>query len=245
MTLNELYNLANYIVKVTNKGQTLTPNKFEELWNRRQIDYFNEIYYNYESTTAISDTLRPFKVIIDQDDITVIGSAYFALPSNYFHLSGISYVDSDGKYYPFDVVTKSEAIMRKSSTLTLPTTTYPICYEFLNNMYLEPYDNTLDLSITYLKYPSTAILDYYITATGVYTYLEEDTTHTWANNEYDSNGSERSAGSTSLDYDSTTTEPEWNDDDKLKVLEYILRDVGVSIDQVGIYEYANIQKNES
>ena len=58
MTLYELYNLANYIVKVTNKGKTLTPNKFEEIWNRRQVDYFKEIYAEYESTTAITDHLK-------------------------------------------------------------------------------------------------------------------------------------------------------------------------------------------
>jgi hypothetical protein len=249
MTLNELYNLANYIVKVQNKGQTLTPNKFEELWNRRQIDYFKEVYRVYEATTSIADILRPFKVIIDQDDITVISNTYFELPSNYFHFSSMSYVNSDGSYSPFDMVTKSEVIMRKVGTITAPSTSYPICYEFDNKLYLEPYDNSLNLNISYLRYPTDVILDYYIDANGVYQYLGASNGHNWLDGEYDSAGGEHNSGSVSVsgsyDYTSQTTESEWNEDDQLKILEYVLRDVGISVDQMGIYQYADAQKNES
>ena len=249
MTLNELYNLANYIVKVHNKGQTLTPNKFEELWNRRQIDYFKEVYNRFEGTTGITDTLRPFKTIIDQNDVTVISDTYFALPSNYFHFSSLSYIDTDGTYIPFDMVTKSESIMRKTSFVTAPSLSYPICYEFNNNLYIEPYDNSYEFLLSYLRYPLDVVLDYYVDATGNFQYLGASSGHNWVDGEYDSDGDEQTSASVSIsgsyEYTSTTVEPEWNNDDRLKILEYILRDVGISIDQMSIYEYANMQKNES
>jgi len=235
--------------KNQNKGQTLTPNKFEELWNKRQINYFKEIYKVYEATTSIGDTLRPFKVIIDQSDVTVIGDSYFELPTNYFHFSAMSYVNSDGSYSPFDMVTKSEVIMRKVGTITAPSTSYPICYEFDNKLYLEPYDDSLDLNISYLRCPTDVILDYYIDANGVYQYLGASSGHNWLDGEYDSDGDEHNSGSVSVsgsyDYTSQTTESEWNEDDQLKILEYVLRDVGISVDQMGIYQYADAQKNES
>jgi len=250
MTLYELYNLANYIVKVTNKGKTLTPNKFEEIWNRRQVDYFKEIYAEYESTTAITDILRPFKKLIDQGDVTVVSDLYFELPSDYFHFSSLSYVDADGSFSPFDMVTKSEALMRKASVITKPTVSDPICYELDNKLYIEPYDDSLDFHMSYLAYPQDVLFDYYVDTDGVVQYLAADAYHDWVDGEFDRSGNEYGSGSVSTsvsgyDYQSATVEPEWNEEDQLKILEYILRDIGISIDSMGIYEYANIQKNES
>lgn len=249
MTLIELYNLTNFIIKDKSKGSTLTPGKFEDLFNRRQLDFFQEQYALFEATTSITDILRIFKTIIDQDDVTVISDSYFALPSNYAHFSTISYIDSDGKYYPFDMVTKSQAIMRKSSTLTLPTTTYPICYEFNNNLYIEPYDDTLDFIFNYLRYPVDVALDYYIDTNGLLVYLEADEGKDWDTGDTESDGTIHTAESFSVSasyqYASLTVEPEWEEKDQLKILEYILRDVGVSINEEGVYQYASISKNES
>jgi hypothetical protein len=188
MTLEELYNLANFIIRRTSKGRPLTSDRFVEMFNKRQIDYFQELYNRFESNTSITDSLRPFKKIIDQDDISIVDNTYFALPSDYFHLSTISYVDGDGKYYPFDVVTKDQVLMRKSSFLTSPSITYPICYEFNNNLYLEPYSSSLDLNISYLKYPSDVVLDYYISTDGSLEFLDASEEYSWVNGDTDSSG---------------------------------------------------------
>jgi len=188
MTLIELYNLINFIIKDKSKGSTLTPNKFDDMFNRRQLDYFQEQYSLFEGTTAITDTLKIFKTIITQGDVSVVASSYFALPSNYAHFSTISYIDADGRYYPFDMATKSEVIMRKSSITTIPSTTYPICYEFNNNLYIEPYDNSLDFNFSYLRYPTDVVLDYYIDVNGAIIYLDAAATIEFVNGETDSVG---------------------------------------------------------
>lgn len=249
MVLSELYNLTNFIIDKDSRGTTLTPSKFEDLFNNRQIDYFQELYRLFEQTTSISDSLRTFKTIIDQDDISIISSSYFALPSNYAHFSSMSYVNADGSYSPFDMVTKSQAIMRKSSTLTAPSLTYPICYEFNNNLYLETYSASLDLLMTYLRYPNDVVLDYYIDVNGKRVFLAASEGKDWNTGDTESDGTIHTAGSYSVSasyqYTSLTTEPEWEEYDQYKILEYILRDVGVSINEEGVYQYANILKNES
>jgi hypothetical protein len=249
MTLYEQYNLVNFIVKSTEKGRTLTVVEFEDLYNRRQVDYFQEQYRMFEANTANTDILRLFKTLLTQSDISIISNSYFALPSNYFHFSSISYIDSDGKYYPFDMVTKDQVIMRKSSTLTIPSTTYPICYEFNNNLYLEPYSSTLNINFQYLRYPNNVVLDYYINTNGEVVYLEEGQGINWDDGDTDSEGGEHSDGSFSASgsyqYTSLTTESEWNEDDQFKIIEYILRDVGVSMNEQGVYQFANVVKNES
>lgn len=243
MTLSELYNLTNFIINKDNGGTTLTPENFEDLVNRRQLDYFQEEYMSYEVTTGITDALRTFKTIIDQDDVSVVSSSYFALPSNYAHFGSMSYVNADGSYSPFDMVTKSQAIMRKASTLTTPSTTYPICYEFDNKLYLETYSAALSFTMTYLRYPTDVVLDYYIDVNGGFQYLAASATHNWVAGEYDSAGNLKTGAESQ--YTSLTVELEWNEDDQFKILEYILRDVGISINEEGVYQYASISKNES
>lgn len=255
MTLYEQYNLVNFIVKSIKKGRTLTVVEFEDLYNRRQLDYFQEQYRMYEANTANTDVLRLFKTILERTDLTIIDNTYVLLPTNYFHFGSISYIDSNGKYYPFDMTTKSQVIMRKSSTLTAPSLTHPICYEFGRptlddiKLYLEPYSATLGISLQYLRYPNDVVLDYYIDPNGAVIYLEEDEGINWDTGDTESDGTIHTAGSFSASgsyqYTSLTTESEWNEEDQFKILEYILRDVGVSMNEQGIYQFANVVKNES
>lgn len=249
MNLKDLYQLINFIIKKEKKSSPLTINYFTNLYNRRQLDYFQSLYKFYDSNTAISDSLRHFKKHIDNTDILIVSDSYFALPSDYFHLSTMSYVDGDNKYYPFDIVTKSQALMRKASFLTTPTSSHPICYEFDNNMYLYPYENTLDLSIDYLRYPNNVFLDYYIDVNGSLVYLDEGDTHDWEDDEIDSSGTEHDSsesGSVSgYDYQSLTVEPEWNNEDSLKIIQLMLKDVGVSITEIDMFTYASQLQKES
>jgi hypothetical protein len=223
MTLIELYNLGNYILRDDVRGMSCTPEQFELLVNTNQIRYFQELYRNYERTQEMTDSLRIFKEVIDQDDITVISSAYFVLPSDYFHFSTMSYIGSGGEYYPFDMVTKDQAIMRRASTLTAPSTTYPICYEFNGNMYLYPYSSTLDWQMTYLRYPDDVDFTYNVNDDDELEYYGESTSVSVTDG----------------------AELEWNEDDQMKILEYVLRDLGVTMNEVGIRQYAQLMRNES
>ena len=224
MTLNELYNLTNYIIRNEIRGNPCTPEQFELLINARQIDYFQKLYENYERTQEFTDSLRTFKTIVDLTDLgSVVNDEYITLPADYFHFSTMSYIDSTtGVYYPFDMVTKDQAIMRKISTLTAPSVSYPICYEFDGSLYLEPYDDDYDLQMTYLRYPDDVVFSYGINADDEFVYYDE-------------------SSSVSV---TTGTELEWNEDDQFKILDMVLRDLGVSLNEMGIRQYAQILLNE-
>lgn len=224
MTLNELYNLTNYIIRNEIRGNPCTPEQFELLINARQIDYFQKLYENYERTQEFTDSLRTFKTIVDLTDLgSVVNDEYITLPADYFHFSTMSYIDSTtGVYYPFDMVTKDQAIMRKISTLTAPSVSYPICYEFDGSLYLEPYDDDYDLQMTYLRYPDDVVFSYGINANDEFVYYDE-------------------SSSVSV---TTGTELEWNEDDQFKILDMVLRDLGVSLNEMGIRQYAQILLNE-
>ena len=224
MTLNELYNLTNYIIRNEIRGNPCTPEQFELLINARQIDYFQKLYENYERTQELTDSLRTFKTIVDLTDLgSVVNDEYITLPADYFHFSTMSYIDSTtGVYYPFDMVTKDQAIMRKISTLTAPSVSYPICYEFDGSLYLEPYDDDYDLQMTYLRYPDDVVFSYGINADDEFVYYDE-------------------SSSVSV---TTGTELEWNEDDQLEILALVLRDFGVSLNEMGIRQYSQIMLNE-
>jgi hypothetical protein len=218
MTLNELYNLTNYIIRNEVRGNPCTPEQFELLINARQIDYFQKLYENYERTQEFTDSLRTFKTIVDLTDLgSVVNDEYITLPADYFHFSTMSYINGS-VYYPFDMVTKDQAIMRKISTLTVPTVTEPICYEFDGNLYIEPYEDSYDLQMTYLRYPNDVVFSYGINADDEFVYYDE-------------------SSSVSID---DGTELEWNEDDQFKILALVLRDLGVSLNETGIRQYAEI-----
>lgn len=223
MTLYELYKLTNYIIRSEERGKPCTLTQFELLVNARQIDYFQKLYKRYESTTNVMDSLQLFKTSLDQEDITIVDSSYFELPEDWFHFSTMSYIDADGKYYPFDIVTKDQAIMRRVNTLTTPTVQNPICYVLNGNMYLFPYDDTLDLHISYLRYPYGVEMSFHVNSDGEIEYYDESSSVSIA----------------------TGTELEWNEDDQMKILQYILKDLGVSLSDEGIYKYAIMLQNES
>lgn len=196
MTLYQIYELINFIVRDNLNGKTLTVSEFTDLWNRRQLDYFQKEYAIYESNTSITDTLRIFKSIKTDSDLSIVDSSYFVLPSDYYHFSGLSYIDGEGKYYPFDMVTKDQLVSRKASFLTTPSLTYPVCYEFNTKLYLEPYSASLSFNFTYLRYPNDVLLDYYIDNDAALQYLSASQTLTLVTGQTLSNGSLINLGQT-------------------------------------------------
>src|SRR6056297_385902 len=242
MTIYQLYKLADFILGVHRNGKGITVPNFEDLWNRRQVDYFQEVYKLYEIDTDNSDSLRLFKNILEQTDITVVSNSYFELPTNYFHYSAMTYIDDDSNCYAFDMVTKSQYVMRKASTLTAPSLTHPICYEFDNKLYIYPHSSVLDLEFQYLRYPNDIVLDFYIDSDGEQQFLDSGDEHVWGDDEYDADGTAKSSADGT--HTSLTTESEWGGDDNLKILTYILRDMGVSMIKLDVYKQAEIQRNE-
>lgn len=94
----------------------------------------------------------------------------------------------------------------------------------------------------YIKNPNTPVYDYYIDVNGVYQYLAEGEIHTWVTGEKDSSGNTKTTGDP--DYTSLTVESEWKDQDKLRLITRILRNLGVNLSDDDVIKYAQQQKVE-
>jgi len=97
-------------------------------------------------------------------------------------------------------------------------------------------------TLYYLKYPTAPIFDYYIDVNGNYVYLAAGATHTWVTGEKDSTGATHTTGD--ADWNSLTVELEWKDQDKLKIVTKILRNLGIRLSDAEVFQYSQQQKSE-
>jgi len=113
MTIDQVYKFVNFIIKKSNSGGYLTPDEFNLIINRAQIQYFNKLYGNqndyrydrpvpkiaYAITEKISDSLAPF--LSNKTVVSIPGSGRVSKSSidRFFHMVALSntVIDSPGK----------------------------------------------------------------------------------------------------------------------------------------------------
>ena len=113
MTIDQVYKFVDFIIKKSNSGGYLTPDEFNLIINRAQIQYFNKLYGNqndyrydrpvpkiaYAITEKISDSLAPFlsnKIVVS---IPGSGRVSTSAIDRFFHMVALSntVIDSPGK----------------------------------------------------------------------------------------------------------------------------------------------------
>lgn len=240
-TNDDILQLVNFTIRKENKGFPLTRKSFTLLLDTHGLEYYEQLYDQYERSNEVSDSLRRFKK-------TVSGTLSFTgntidIPTDYAH-SGYLYYKKDGTdVRPVNLVDDDTFMMMQDSVLDEPTESYPIAR--FTNGYIEYLPTTLDqnnFTFSYLAYPTVPYYDYYIDVNGVLQYLGAGATHTFVNGEEKSDGTVISA---SVSYTSQTVELDFNEEDKLKVAYRILRAVGIPIDEAGVYQYAQQLSQES
>jgi hypothetical protein len=244
MTNDDLLKYVNYIARVEIKGKPLTLARYSDLLNVHSLNYYEELYDTYEKTQEISDSLKRFKVSKSGAQINFTGTT-IDIPTDYAHNGFLYYKNNGTDVRPIDIVDDDQFMMRQSSSIMVPSATYPIARYFGD--YIEYLPTTLNqtyFTFDYLRYPTTPVYDYYIDVNGNYVYLAEGATHTWTTGEIDSEGTTHTTGD--ADWDSLTIELDFNDDtDRLKIAYKILAEMGVNLNEGGLYEYAKRIENQN
>jgi hypothetical protein len=246
-TNNDILNIINFTIRKDTNGQPLTQERFTNLLDMRGLEYFEEMYDRYEQTQEMTDSLKRFKVT--NSSLTPSGTNYLTIPTNYAH-SGYLYYKKEGiDIRPVEIVSDDQFMMRQSSSIEVPSSSYPIA-RFTTD-YIEYLPATLDdnyFTLSYLRYPTSPVYDYYIDANGIVQYLEVGEGHNWSDGETDSSGVVHNEASTSVsgyEYTSQTVELDFNEEDKLKIAAKILQSMSISINEAGVFQYAEKIKNES
>lgn len=104
MTIDQVYKFVNFIIKKSNSGGYLTPDEFNLIINRAQVQYFNKLYGNqndyrydrpvpkisYAVTEKISDSLAPF--LSNKTVVSIDAGGRFSTSSldRFFHMAAVS-----------------------------------------------------------------------------------------------------------------------------------------------------------
>ena len=227
MDLNEIYETANYISNKEKSGNAFTPNQFNSIINILTPDFFKKKaeesgYFNKSKLSVeikelySSKFLREF--IINE---TVSTSGAFT----YAYAFWVGAHDSDNNVL-VELVTEDEFHDRISDSVMAPAADAICAVERATQV--EVYPATINnINISYLRYPTTPFLDYYIDTNNRIQFLAAGATHTWATGEIDSAGTTHTLGD--ADWTALTVELEFIQDMHLDFLNEVLSRVGVRL----------------
>lgn len=136
MTNWDLFELCNFVLRKNGRSEPITPERFLLLLKQENLSYFKQLVPLYSQDQKVADSLSPFEVIEDVADLTVTTTT-ITLPTDYAHFVGMYYI-KDGSTRAYDLVTDEQWDIRLGSTITFPTTTYPICKVVNDKLYVSP-----------------------------------------------------------------------------------------------------------
>jgi hypothetical protein len=161
-----------------------------------------------------------------------------SLSYNYAYWLGAHDSDNDVEV---DLVTEEEYHDRLADSVLVPSASVICAVE--RGTAIDVYPASINnINISYIRYPATPFLDYYINATGYIQYLAAGATHTWATGEVDSAGTTHTGGD--ADWTSLTTELEFPVDMHDDFLNEILSRVGIKLKEMQITQAAEQWKAE-
>ena len=170
MTIDQVYKFVDFIIKKSNSGGYLTPDEFNLIINRAQIQYFNKLYGNqndyrydrpvpkiaYAITEKISNSLSPF--LSDSTALVVDGNGQVNIPSDLFQTVSITHT-IDGIEYEITRVEQDRIANNLSSYYDSPTSDFPIYSQLRTKFQFYPKD-LATASLFYLKKPTDMVWGY-------------------------------------------------------------------------------------
>lgn len=136
MTNWDLFELCNFVLRKNGRSEPVTPERFLLMLKQENLSYFKQLVPLYSQDQKVADSLSPFEKIEDVEDLTVTTTT-ITLPTDYAHFVGMYYI-KDGSTRAYDLVTDEQWDIRLGSTITFPTTTYPICKVVNDKLYVSP-----------------------------------------------------------------------------------------------------------
>jgi hypothetical protein len=170
MTIDQVYKFVDFIIKKSNAGGYLSPEEFNLIINRAQIQYFNKLYGNqndyrydrpvpkiaYAITEKISNSLSPF--LSDSTSLTIDSAGKVDIPSDLFQTVSLTHT-IDGVEYEITRVEQDRIANNLSSYYDAPTADYPIYAQLRTKFQFYPKDLGT-ASLFYLKKPTDMVWAY-------------------------------------------------------------------------------------
>lgn len=170
MTIDQVYKFIDFTIKKSNAGGYLTPDEFNLIINRAQIQYFNKLYGNqndyrydrpvpkiaYAITEKISNSLSVF--LSDSTTLTIDANGQTTIPNDLFQTVSITKT-IDGVENEITRVEQDRVANNLTSTYDAPDTEYPIYTQLRTKFQFYP-KNLATANLYYLKKPTDMLWAY-------------------------------------------------------------------------------------
>jgi len=254
MLISELFELVNYISNKHQSGEALRINRFNQLVDVLNKDFFKrkveelEVYRRrgnpppqqaYYNSKLLREFVRIEVVAVGADkeiDLTVGAD----LDYDFAYLIGMIGVVG-GRQRNIELVTDEEYGDRWEDSI-VNDDTIPYATIADNRVHISWHANINPVEFTYYRFPVTPVCDYYLDVNGVMQFLTAAQVHVWATGEIQSNGVVRTIGDPN--YTSLTVELEYNEDLHMEFLWNVLSVCGIKIEQPQIAQYSEMMKAE-
>jgi len=248
MLLYEIYDLVNFISNKHQSGEALQINRFNQLIDILNKDFFKkkieemEVYRRrgdpppheaYFNTKLMREFLRVEVVAVGADKEINVDTD---LNHEFAYLRGII-GNIGGRQRNIELVSDEEYHDRWEDSI-LSDTNLPYCTIAGNKIYISWHANINPVEISYYSFPVTPFCDYYLDTNGVMRFLTVGETYDWIPGEIDSYGVVHMAGH----YHSRTVELTYNEDVHMEFLWNILSVCGIKLEQQAVAQYAEMQE---
>jgi len=253
MLISELFELVNYISNKHQSGEALRINRFNQLVDVLNKDFFKrkveelEVYRRrgnpppqqaYYNSKLLREFVRIEVVAVGADkeiDLTVGAD----LDYEFAYLIGMIGVVG-GRQRNIELVTDEEYGDRWEDSI-VNDDTLPYATIADNRVHISWHANINPVELSYYRFPVTPLLDYYLDVNGVMTFLAAGKIHNWVAGEIDSTGVVHAGAG---HWDSLTVELEYNEDLHMEILWNVLSVCGIKIEQPQIAQYSEMMKQE-
>jgi hypothetical protein len=156
LNIDKVYRFVQFVSNKEFRGW-VNPEEFNLGAEIAQLTLYSEMEAVFAATKKISTDMRPF---VDTNDGTITSdptliaglTPYTGVLSNFRHPISCRITDTRK---PVKEVKESELNYRLDSSLIPPTESYPICVYRDNGIYTYPDTITGDITVTYLRKPTT------------------------------------------------------------------------------------------
>lgn len=219
------------VVRKEARGGVITPDDFNRMLAQETIKRYGEMRNAMEKSGEVTTSMEKYI------RTTIVNGASFAIPANYEkRLSSIALYN--GVYTRrVDEVTQLEYEERVGNSLTKPTARNPVIYPLNGNFIVDP---SSTIKFTYMVAPATPFLDYYYDVNGNIQFLTAGQAHTLLVGETYRDGTI----GTNQNVNSITVEIDMDYDDKIAIMNGILRQLGVIIPNEGAFAYGTQEQQK-
>lgn len=221
MTIDEVYKFINFITKKSSAGGYISPEEFNLVINRAQVQYFNKLYGNqndyrydrpvpkisYAVTEKISNSLSPF---LESTTLTTDANGQAAIPATFFQTVSIT---KDINNVPYEVtrVEQDRVANNLTSYYDAPDSEFPIYTQLKDKYQFYPKTQNIVYKLFYLRKPEDMVWGY-TTVSGRPVY---------------------NAG--------TSVQPKWEDVDMNEIIYIALSYIGINLKDGDVSQFAQLK----